>query len=93
MKMTMNDMTSHQRCHPQPKSLYGYLWNSLYPITGLKSLHSTETVTEEQLRDTAFIYRDQIRLRDAEQLATYFLDPLNPYSFQHDCGVQGLERF
>jgi hypothetical protein len=72
---------------------------SLYQITGLKSLRSTESVTDEQkrickqLRDTDFISRGQISLQDAEQLASYYITHLDPYFYNMTAQYEHLDDF
>ena len=72
---------------------------SLYQITGLKSLRSTESVTDEQkrickqLRDTDFISRGQISLEDAEQLASYYIRHLDPYFYNMTAQYAHLDDF
>ena len=72
---------------------------SLYQITGLKSLRSTESVTDEQkrickqLRDTDFISRGQISLQDADQLACYYITYLDPYLYNMTVQYESLDHF
>ena len=70
---------------------------SLYQITGLKSLRYSDTVTDEQkrlckqLRDTDFIARGLISLSDAEILANYYLTRLDPYLFNMNAQYETLD--
>jgi hypothetical protein len=72
---------------------------SLYQITGMRSLRAAENITEDQsrickqLRDTDFIARGIIKLEDAEPLVEYYLTKLDPYIW-HLCGeYKDLESF
>lgn len=72
---------------------------SLYQITGLRSLRSTESVTDEQkrickqLRDSDFISRGQISVQDADQLAGYYITRLDPYSYNMTAQYESLDDF
>ncbi len=72
---------------------------SLYQITGLKSLRSQESVNDEQkrickqLRDTDFISRGQISLHDADQLAGYYVTHLDPYFYNMTAQYESLDDF
>lgn len=72
---------------------------SLYQITGLKSLRSQESVTDEQkrickqLRDTDFISRGLMSLQDADQLARYYITHLDPYLYNMTAQYQSLDDF
>jgi hypothetical protein len=72
---------------------------SLYQITGIKSLRSQESFTDEQkrickqLRDTDFISRGQINLQDADQLASYYTTHLDPYFYNMTAQYDSLEDF
>ncbi|KAL8243941.1 hypothetical protein R6Q59_010199 [Mikania micrantha] len=72
---------------------------SLYQITGLRSLRATEGITEDQrrickqLRDTDFIARGLIRIEDAEYLAGIYLTKLDPYIWFLASGYTDLESF
>jgi hypothetical protein len=72
---------------------------SLYQITGMRSLRAAEGITEDQsrickqLRDTDFIARGVIKIEEAEPLASYYLKKLDPYIW-HLCGeYKDLESF
>jgi hypothetical protein len=73
--------------------------DSLYQITGLKSLRPQETATDEQkrickqLRDTDFISRGLMGLRDADQLASYYIRHLDPYFYHMTAQYQSLDAF
>lgn len=72
---------------------------SLYQITGMRSLRAAEVVNEDQarickqLRDTDFISRSVIKTEDAEPLATYYLDKLDPYIWHMCSDYKDLESF
>jgi hypothetical protein len=72
---------------------------SLYQITGLKSLRSQESFTDEQkrvckqLRDSDFISRGQISLEDADRLASYYISHLDPYFFNMTAQYERLDDF
>ncbi len=72
---------------------------SLYQITGMRSLRAAEGITEDQsrickqLRDTDFIARGIIKLEDAEPLATYYLTKLDPYIWHLCAEYKDLESF
>lgn len=72
---------------------------SLYQITGLKSLRSQDSITDEQkrickqLRDTDFISRGQINLQDADQLANYYITRLDPYFYNMTAQYECLDDF
>ena len=72
---------------------------SLYQITGMRSLRATEGISDDQsrickqLRDTDFISRGVIKLEDAERLATYYLDRLDPYIWHVCPDYKDLESF
>ncbi|EXJ85090.1 hypothetical protein A1O3_05765 [Capronia epimyces CBS 606.96] len=72
---------------------------SLYQITGMRSLRATENITEDQsrickqLRDTDFIARGIIKQEDAEHLATYYLTKLDPYIWHMCPDYTDLESF
>lgn len=72
---------------------------SLYQITGLKSLRAAEVVTEDQhrickqLRDTDFISRGVVKLDDAEHLASFYLNKLDPYIWHLAGDYTDLESF
>ncbi|KAK4946061.1 hypothetical protein LTR10_014863 [Elasticomyces elasticus] len=72
---------------------------SLYQITGMRSLRATENVTEDQsrickqLRDTDFIARGLIKLEDAEHLANYYLSKLDPYIWHICPDYKDLDSF
>jgi hypothetical protein len=72
---------------------------SLYQITGIKSLRSQESVTDEQkrickqLRDTDFISRGQISLQEADALASYYITHLDPYFYNMTAQYESLDDF
>lgn len=72
---------------------------SLYQITGLKSLRAAEVVSEDQvrickqLRDTDFIARGVVKLEDAEVLADFYLKKLDPYIWHLAADYTDLESF
>jgi len=72
---------------------------SLYQITGMRSLRATENITEDQsrickqLRDTDFISRGILKLEDAEPLANYYLKKLDPYIWHLCPDYKDLESF
>lgn len=72
---------------------------SLYQITGLRSLRTTEGITEDQnricrqLRDTDFIARGLIKLEDAEYLTDFYLKQLDPYIWHLAGHYEDLEAF
>lgn len=72
---------------------------SLYQITGMKSLRAAEVVNEDhvrickQLRDTDFISRGVIKLEDAEFLADFYLKKLDPYIWHLASDYTDLESF
>lgn len=72
---------------------------SLYQITGLKSLRTTEGVTEDQrrickqLRDTDFISRGIIKVEDGEALVKFYLNKLDPYIWFLGSDYADLESF
>jgi hypothetical protein len=72
---------------------------SLYQITGLKSLRSQESFTDEQnrickqLRDTDFISRGQISVQDADRLANYYITQLDPYFYNMTAQYESLDNF
>lgn len=72
---------------------------SLYQITGLKSLRATEGVNEDQirickqLRDTDFISRGVIKQEDGEYLADFYLKKLDPYIWHLAGDYTDLESF
>lgn len=72
---------------------------SLYRITGLRSLRSLDAITEDQsrickqLRDTDFIARGVVKLEDAEYLANYYLNELDPYIWHLAGAYTNLESF
>ncbi|KAK5942462.1 hypothetical protein PMZ80_005027 [Knufia obscura] len=72
---------------------------SLYQITGMKSLRAAEVVNEDQvrickqLRDTDFISRGIIKLEDAEFLANFYLKKLDPYIWHLAGDYTDLESF
>ena len=72
---------------------------SLYQITGLRSLRATEGITEDQnrickqLRDTDFIARGLIKQEDAEYLADFYLNQLDPYIWHLAGDYNDLESF
>jgi hypothetical protein len=72
---------------------------SLYQITGMRSLRAAEGITEDQsrickqLRDTDFIARGVIKLEDAEPLASYYLNKLDPFIWHLCSEYQDLESF
>lgn len=72
---------------------------SLYQITGLRSLRSQESVTDEQkrickqLRDSDFISRGQISLENADQLASYYITQLDPYFYNMTGQYGNLDDF
>ncbi|RMZ79591.1 hypothetical protein DV737_g3332, partial [Chaetothyriales sp. CBS 132003] len=72
---------------------------SLYQITGMRALRAGGSSTEDQarfckqLRDTDFISRGVVRLDDAEPLATYFLEKLDPYIWHVCPQYTDLESF
>lgn len=72
---------------------------SLFQITGLRSLRSQESVTEEQnrickqLRDSDFISRGVITVEDAENLAANYLTRLDPYIYHLTGDYQDLDAF
>lgn len=71
---------------------------SLYQITGLKSLRS-DSITDEQkrickqLRDSDFISRGLISLQDADQLAGYYVTHLDPYFYNMTAQYESLDDF
>ncbi|KIX07585.1 uncharacterized protein Z518_02238 [Rhinocladiella mackenziei CBS 650.93] len=72
---------------------------SLYQITGMRSLRATENITEDQsrickqLRDTDFIARGIMKQEDAEHLANYYLSKLDPYIWHICPDYKDLESF
>ena len=72
---------------------------SLYQITGMRSLRAAETASEDQtrickqLRDTDFISRGVIKVEDAEPLVTYFLTKLDPFIWHLCDDYSDLESF
>jgi hypothetical protein len=72
---------------------------SLYQITGMRSLRAAEGITEDQsrickqLRDTDFISRGVIKVEDAEPLAAYYLSKLDPYIWHICPDYKDLESF
>ncbi|EHY55417.1 hypothetical protein HRR83_009582 [Exophiala dermatitidis] len=72
---------------------------SLYQITGMRSLRATENLTDDQsrickqLRDTDFIARGIIKQEDAEYLANYYLSKLDPYIWHMCPDYKDLESF
>jgi Fungal Zn(2)-Cys(6) binuclear cluster domain len=72
---------------------------SLYQITGMRSLRAAEGVSEDQsrickqLRDTDFISRGVIKLEDAEPLASYYLNKLDPYIWHLCPDYKDLDSF
>ncbi|KAK6379115.1 hypothetical protein LTS17_006819 [Exophiala oligosperma] len=72
---------------------------SLYQITGMRSLRATENITEDQsrickqLRDTDFIARGLIKQEDAEHLANYYLSKLDPYIWHICPDYKDLDSF
>lgn len=72
---------------------------SLYQITGMRSLRATENITEDQsrickqLRDTDFIARGIMKQEDAEHLASYYLSKLDPYIWHICPDYKDLESF
>lgn len=84
---------------PMAENLTQIPIESLYQITGLKSLRSEESVTDEQkrickqLRDSDFIARGQIRLQDAEHLASYYITYLDPYFYNMTAQYESLDDF
>lgn len=72
---------------------------SLYRITGLKSLRVAESANEDQvrickqLRDTDFIARGVIKQDDAEYLANFYLKKLDPYIWHLAGDYTDLESF
>ena len=72
---------------------------SLYQITGLKSLWSQDSVTDEQkrickqLRDTDFISRGRLSLQDADKLASYYITHLDPYFYNMTAQYGSLDDF
>ena len=72
---------------------------SLYQITGMKSLRAAEVVNEDQvrickqLRDTDFIARGVIKIEDAEFLADFYLKKLDPYIWHLASDYTDLESF
>ena len=72
---------------------------SLYQITGMRSLRAMENITEDQsrickqLRDTDFIARGIMKQEDAEHLASYYLSKLDPYIWHICPDYQDLESF
>lgn len=72
---------------------------SLYQITGMRSLRTSENITEDQsrickqLRDTDFIARGILKQEDAEHLAQYYLSKLDPYIWHICPDYKDLESF
>ncbi|KAK5075565.1 hypothetical protein LTR64_001772 [Lithohypha guttulata] len=72
---------------------------SLYQITGMKSLRASENVDEDQvkickqLRDTDFVSRGIVKIEDAEYLATFYLNKLDPYIWHLASDYTDLESF
>ncbi|EXJ67201.1 uncharacterized protein A1O5_09848 [Cladophialophora psammophila CBS 110553] len=72
---------------------------SLYQITGMRSLRASENITEDQsrickqLRDTDFIARGLVKQEDAEHLANYYLSKLDPYIWHICPDYSDLESF
>jgi len=72
---------------------------SLYQITGMRSLRAAEVVNEDQvrickqLRDTDFISRGVVKLEDAEFLANFYLKKLDPYIWHLAADYTDLESF
>lgn len=73
--------------------------DSLYQITGLRSLKASEGMSEDQnrickqLRDTDFIARGVIKQEDAEYLADFYLKRLDPYIWHLAGDYTDLESF
>ena len=92
-------MDNSPKVAPVTDSLSHVPIESLYQITGLRSLRATEGTTEDQnricrqLRDTDFIARGLIRLEDAEYLADFYLSQLDPYIWHLAGDYQDLESF
>lgn len=90
---------SSPRLSPMAENVSQIPIESLYQITGLKSLRSQESVTDEQkrickqLRDTDFISRGQISLQDADQLARYYITHLDPYFYNMTAQYGSLDDF
>lgn len=72
---------------------------SLYQITGMRSLRAVEATDDEQkkickqLRDTDFISRGVIKVEDAEYLAAFYLKRLDPYIWHLASDYTDLESF
>lgn len=72
---------------------------SLYQITGLRSLKAAEGVTEDQsrickqLRDADFISRGIVKIEDAEELAKFYLARLDPHIYHLAGDYSDLESF
>lgn len=72
---------------------------SLYQITGLRSLRAQEGITDDQnkickqLRDTDFIARGLLKVEDADYLATFYLNNLDPYIWHLGRNYKDLESF
>lgn len=72
---------------------------SLYQITGMRSLRASESITEDQsrickqLRDTDFIARGIMKQEDAEHLVSYYLTKLDPYIWHICPDYKDLESF
>ncbi|RMZ84342.1 hypothetical protein DV738_g545, partial [Chaetothyriales sp. CBS 135597] len=72
---------------------------SLYQITGMRALRAAGGSSEDQaryckqLRDTDFISRGVVKIEDAEPLARYFLEKLDPYIWHVCRQYTDLESF
>ena len=72
---------------------------SLYQITGMRALRAHEPGPEEQerickqLRDTDFISRGLVSVEDAEYLAFFYLNRLDPYVWSLSGAYNDLESF
>ena len=84
---------------PVAESLSHVPIESLYQITGLRSLRATEGVTEDQirickqLRDSDFISRGLMQKEDAEYLAEFYLNKLDAYVWHLAGEYTDLEAF
>ena len=84
---------------PVTESLSHVPIESLYQITGLRSLRATEGVTEDQirickqLRDSDFISRGLMQKEDAEYLADFYLNKLDAYIWHLAGEYKDLEAF
>lgn len=90
---------SSPKLSPMAEKLSQIPIESLYQITGLKSLRSQESITDEQkrickqLRDTDFVSRGLISLQDANHLTSYYTTHLDPYFYNMTGQYESLDDF